>query len=161
MNELHVKGCQYDEKNLIMSGKMLLESLDLDMLKKAERDLPTNPSGPEVYAVVVNFHQSLNTSAVRVLTEQLQQLKLSKEAGENVETFADKVVDIAKRIQGAGPATCPRDLPTLLYECFQESTTPVFALEATGLLHKQAKATQQLMIGKQMFRSSSRATELL
>ncbi len=98
VNELHVKGCQYDEKNLIMSGKMLLELLDLDMLKKAERDLPTNPSGPEVYAVVVNLHQSLNTSAVRVLTEQLQQLKLSKEAGENVETFADKVADIAKRI---------------------------------------------------------------
>lgn len=125
VSDWHVKGCEYDEK--IMTGK------------KAESDLPTNRSEPEVYAVMVDLYQSQNTSDVRVLTEQLQELKLSKEAGENVETFADKVTDIAKRIQGAGPDTCPKDLPMLVYECFQESTTPVFALEATGLLHKASK----------------------
>ena len=103
--EWYVKGCEYDEKNMVMSGKMLLESLDLNGHKKTKCDLPTNAMGNEVYAVIVNLHQSLNTSAMRVLTEQLQKLKRSKEAGENVETVASKVTDIAKDIQGAGTDT--------------------------------------------------------
>ena len=136
---LRQQGCTYDERNLYMSGQMLLASLDLDMLKKTERDTDADATGPEVFAAVVNIHQSLNTSAVRVLTEQLQKLKLTKEPAENVDTFSEKVIDIAKRIQGAGQSTCPADLPTLVYECFQESTTPVFALEATELLRKANK----------------------
>lgn len=137
--DLRQQGCTYDERNLYMSGQMLFASLDLEMLKKTERDTSPDASGPEVFAAVINIHQSLNSSAVRVLTEQLQKMKLAKEAAENVETFSEKVLDIAKRIRGAGPTTCPKDLPTLVYECFQESTTPVFALEATELLRKANK----------------------
>jgi hypothetical protein len=139
VDTLKAAGCSYDLKNLAMSGKMLLKSLDLDMLKKVERELPVNATGPEVFATVINMHQTLNTSAVRILTEELQKLRLSKEPGENVETFADKVIDIAKRIQGAGPTTCPKDLPTLAYECFQDCTTPMFNLEATALYAKASK----------------------
>ena len=139
VEELRQLACAYDERNLYMSGQMLLASLDLEMLKKTERDTNPDASGPEVFAAVINIHQSLNTSAVRVLTEQLQKMKLAKEPAENVETFSEKVLDIAKRIRGAGPSTCPQDLPTLVYECFQESTTPVFALEATELLRKANK----------------------
>ena len=133
---LRAKGCTYDAKNLAMSGKMLLESLDVDMLKKASRDLEAKPTGPEVYAVVINIHQTLNTGAVRVLTEQLQKLKLSKEPAENVELFSEKVLDIAKRIEGAGAATCPPDLATLVYECYQDCSTPVFAMNATEYYNK-------------------------
>ena len=136
---LRTLACPYDERNLYMSGQALLASLDLEMLKKAERDTNPDATGPEVFAAVINIHQSLNSSAVRVLTEQLQKMKLTKEAAENVETFSEKVLDVAKRIRGAGPTTCPQDLPTLVYECFQESTTPVFALEATELLRKANK----------------------
>ena len=57
---------------------------------------------------------------------QLQGLKLAKEPAENVESFAEKVTDIAKRIQGTGPDTCPQDLPTLVYECFLGSSTSIF-----------------------------------
>jgi hypothetical protein len=133
------RACEYDEQNLMMSGKMLLASLDLDMLKKTEREVSSNASGPEVFAAVINLHQALNSSAVRMLTEQLQKLKLTKEPGENVSTFSDKVLDIAKRIQGAGPITCPRDLPHLVYECFQGCSTPVFAMEATTMCFKATK----------------------
>ncbi len=81
---------------------------------------------------------SVNASPIRVLTEQeLQKLKLSKEVGETIETFADKVTDIAKRIQGTEPATYPKDFPMLVYECIQESTTP-------GLLHKESKGNPKV-----------------
>jgi hypothetical protein len=133
---LRAKGCAYDAKNLAMSGKMMLESLDVDMLKKASRDLEAKPTGPEVYAVVINIHQTLNTGAVRVLTEQLQKLKLSKEPAENVESFSEKVLDIAKRIEGAGAVTCPPDLAMLVYECYQDCSTPAFAMNATDYYNK-------------------------
>jgi hypothetical protein len=139
VNQVRALGCIYDEANLVMSGKMLLASLSLDMLKKAERELPSGASGPEVYAVIINLHQSLNTSAVRVLTEQLQKLRLTKEAAENVESFSEKVIEVAKRIEGAGPTTCPKDLPTLIFECYQGCSTASFALEVTLLYLKASK----------------------
>ena len=118
--------CFYDVENLRMSGTMIRHSLDIDMLKKLESDVPAQATGPEVFAAVVNIHQALSSSAVRVLVAQLQALKLTKEPAENVESFADKVSDIAKRIQGTGPETCPHDLHTLVYECFIGSSTSIF-----------------------------------
>ena len=136
---IRANGDDYDIENLQMSGKMLKASLELDMLKKVERETPANASGPEVYAAVVNLHQSLGSSAVRQLTEQLQQLKLSKEPAENVTIFGDKVLDLALRIQGAGPLTCPHDLGTLVYECFKGCTTSEFASEVTDFCKKSNK----------------------
>ena len=118
--------CTFDKENLRMSGTMIRHSLDIDMLKKLESDVPAQATGPEVFAAVVNIHQALSSSAVRVLVAKLQALKLSKEPAENVESFADKVSDIAKRIQGTGPETCPHDLHTLVYECFIGSSTQIF-----------------------------------
>jgi hypothetical protein len=128
--------CKYDIKNLKMSGKMLKGSLDLEMLQKVERDVPGSASGPEIYAAVINIHQSLSSSAVRHLIEQLQKLKLAKEPAENVETFSEKVLDIAQRIQGTGSVTCPPDLHVIVYETFQGTMTPVFAHEVTTLLFR-------------------------
>ena len=132
-------GCTFDERNLYMSGQMLLASLDLEMLKKTERDIKPDASGPEIFAAVINIHHSLSSSAVRVLLMQLQKMRLAKEAAENVETFSEKVLDVAKRIRGAGPSTCPADLAKIVYECFQECSTPVFAAAVTELLRKADK----------------------
>ena len=132
-------GDAYDLENLQMSGKMLKASLKIDMLKKVDQETSANATGPEVYAAVVNLHQSLGSSAVRQLTEQLQQLKLVKEPAENVTIFGDKVLDLALRIQGSGPLTCPHDLGTLVYECFKGSTTSEFAAEVTDFCRKSNK----------------------
>jgi hypothetical protein len=139
VQQVRTNGCEFDEQNLKMSGKMLLDSLDLDMLLKVKNDLPGDATGPEVFAAVIGQHQSLNTSAVRVLTEQLQKLQLSKEPAEDVEAFSQKVLDIAQRIRGAGPTTCPADLPTLVYECYQHCSTSLFSLDVSNLLSKANK----------------------
>ena len=128
--------CTFDKDNLQMSGTMIRHSLDIDMLKKLENDVPAQATGPEVFAAVVNIHQALSSSAVRVLVTQLQALKLAKEPAENVESFADKVSEIAKRIQGTGPDTCPQDLPTLVYECFLGSSTPIFDSDVVLVYNK-------------------------
>lgn len=134
VEDLRAYGCAYDEQNLRMSAKMLMASLDLDMLKKIESDVPKDATGPEVFAAVVNNHQSLSSSAVRGLTERLKGLKLSKEPAENVETFTDKVMDIAKRIQGTGPVSCPNDLAQLIYECYNGCSTRMFESHVTDLI---------------------------
>jgi hypothetical protein len=119
-------GDEYDRKNLTMSAKYMLGSVDSDMLKMLHSELRVRATGPEVFAAIVNFHQSLNLSAVRTLTEQLQKLKLKDEPAENVETFSQKIVSLAKRIQGAGPDSCPQDLHILVYDCYKGSTTGEF-----------------------------------
>ena len=129
--------CPYDVVNLKMSASMILKSADSDLLKRIDRELPQTASGPEVFAVIVSLHQTLNSIAVRVLIKELEGLHLTAEPAENVEKFSDKVLDVAKRIRGAGPTkTCPDDLCTLVYECFQDCTTPVFQIEATNLYWK-------------------------
>lgn len=107
------------------------------MLKKVERDIPEGASGPEVLAAIVNLHQSLSTSSVRILVNQLTNLKLAKEPGENVETFANKVIDVAKRIEGTGMA--PNDFTVLIYKTFQGSSSEYFASEARDLYSKANK----------------------
>ena len=132
--DLRTLGCPYDDENLRMSAKMLLASLDLEMLKKIESDVPKDATGPEVFAAIVNNHQSLSSSAVRGLTDRLRALKLVKEPAENVETFTVKVMDIAKRIQGTGPASCPNDLAQLIYECYNDCSTRMFESRVTELI---------------------------
>ena len=136
---LEVNGDVYDQKNLQMSGVMLKESLEVEMLKKVEREAPGDASGPVVFAAVINLHQSLSSIAVRQLTIELSCLKLVNEPAENVDTFAEKVLQLALRIQGAGPTTCPHDLPSLVYECFKGSSTEEFASEVTDVLKKAHK----------------------
>jgi hypothetical protein len=131
--------CEYDMANLKMSGKMIRQSLDLDMLKKVQGDVPPTATGPQVFAAVVNIHQSLSSSAVRALTRRLQSYKLSKEPGENVKNFSVKVIETAKRIQGTGPENCPKDLCVLVYECFLGSSTATFNMEVIAVYNKAAK----------------------
>jgi hypothetical protein len=56
--------CKFDKDNLQMSATMIWHSLDIDMLKKLENDVPAQAGGPEVFAAVVNIHQALLSSAV-------------------------------------------------------------------------------------------------
>jgi hypothetical protein len=136
---LESHGDFYDAKNLTMSWKMIKASLELDMLKLVEREAPGNSPGPVVFAAVVNLHQSLSSSAVRQLTEELQTLKITKEPAENVTKFSEKVLNIALRIQGAGPGTCPHDLPLLVYECYKGCSNLEFASDVTDLCKKANK----------------------
>ena len=124
--------CQYDIDNLDMSGSMILESLTTDMLLKIQNDGGAPGStGPQVFAAVVRCHQSLTDGAVRAMITKLQGMSLKKEPKEDVETFADKVIELAKRISGTGKP--PNDLHTMVYETFKGCSHPEFAAAITNL----------------------------
>jgi hypothetical protein len=109
------------------------------MLMKLQGDVKPDATGPEVFAAVVNIHQQLSSSGVRTLTKKLLALKLAKEPGENVETFAAKVLEIAKRIKGTRPENCPKDLVVLAYEPFLGSSMPTFNMEVIAMYNKATK----------------------
>lgn len=136
---LRVLNDPYDMENLMMSGKFLLNSLDDEMLKRTEQELgqtgTEEVTGPSVFAAVIALHSVLNDSTERQFVEKLQKLKLKNEPGEDVSVFANKVLAIAHHITGLSE-TGVRDLHTLIYTAFNESSTPTFATAVSNLVSR-------------------------
>ena len=130
----HVKGgtCPYDQDNLDMSGTMILDSLTTDMVLKIQNNggEPGAPR-PMIFAAAVQCHMSLSDGAVRAMINTLQTMSLKKEPKEDVEVFADKVIEIGKRIVGTGKA--PNDLHTMIYDTFENCSHAAFALAVSNL----------------------------
>ena len=107
------------------------------MLRRVEQELGNNnnhsPTGPDVFAAVIALHTVINHSSQRLYLAQLQKLKLVKEPGEDVNLFSDKVLSIARHIGGLSVSPIP-DLHTLIYQCYEGSSTPTFASTVTNLL---------------------------
>ena len=124
--------CPYDKSNLSMSGTMIHASLNTDMLRKMHNDeAGPGASGPVVLAAVIRCHQALSAAAVREMTATLRIMKLTKEPAENVETFADKVAELGKRIVGTGKP--PEDLHFMIYESLKGASNAEFAYIVTEL----------------------------
>ena len=123
--------CTFDEDNLIWSGKAVLNSISLDMWESIEKSLPPYPSGPEVFGAVIRKKQYLNASSVRKMVDQLQGMKLISEPGQNVNTFANKILELANRIEGSGGA--PADLALIVAGTFLGGTVQAFELKVLGL----------------------------
>jgi hypothetical protein len=122
--------CEYDLNNLRMSGQKVKNSITLDMWKRVEKDLPARPTGPEIFAAVVRSHQATSTAAVRTLVMDLLKLELKQEPGQDVETFGDKVSELARRIEGTGGS--PEDLNSLVASRFLGSSTTAFEIDAAA-----------------------------
>jgi hypothetical protein len=133
VEDLETVNDPYDAQNLRMSSTFLLNSLDVEMLAKVEQQLMSGgrgggvtSTGPEVFAAVVGIYHTINESTVRHLTARLQALKLVEQDGENVDEFGDKVLEYARKIQGAGTDNVPSDLPHIVYTCFKGAKSNEF-----------------------------------
>ena len=89
---------------------------------------------------MIALHTVINHSTQRLYISQLQKLKLTKEPGEDVNLFSDKVLSIARHIGGLSSIPIP-DLHTLIYQCYEGSSTPTFASTVTNLLADCFKST--------------------
>jgi hypothetical protein len=133
---LNANGDEYDRKNLALSAKFILKSLSIDMLRRTESEIgngldqPAN--GLEVFSAVIALHSVLNDSTERHYVTQLQKLKLVKEPGENVMTFTDKVLGLARHINGISSNT--NDLHVLIYSTMTGSSNEVFKTTVATLL---------------------------
>lgn len=136
---LRLMNDSYDLENLMMSGKFLLNSLDDEMLKRVEQELgqtgAEDVTGPSVFAAVIALHSVLNDSTERQFVEKLQKMKLKDEPGEDVAFFSNKVLSVAHHITGLSEHGV-RDLHTLIYTSFNESTTPTFATAVSNLISR-------------------------
>jgi hypothetical protein len=136
---LRANGDAYDQQNLKLSAKYLFNSLDNDMLKRTKQELGNTlmqeATGQDVYAAVIALHSVLNDSTEQFYIRKLSKHKLVEEPGENIGTFADKVVSIAHHIEGISEHRVS-DLHTLVYQCFDGASTSTFASAVSSLLAK-------------------------
>jgi hypothetical protein len=134
---LRLHGDEYDRKNLKLSAKFILNSLDNEMLRRTEHELGNNTAnettGPDVYAAVIALHSVLNDSTERFYIAKLSAFKLVKEPGQNVSTFSDNVLSVARHIDGISEHAV-NDLHTLIYECYKGCSTEEFAAAVSNLL---------------------------
>ena len=102
VNHLKQLKCPFDADNLYWSGRAVINSITLEFWETLEKDLPTDASGPEVFAAVVRKQQQLNASGLRMLVKQLEGMSLEKEPGQDVDAFGNKVSEVARRISRGG-----------------------------------------------------------
>jgi hypothetical protein len=100
-----------------------------------------------VYAAVIALHSVLNNSTERFYIAKLSAFKLSKEPEQQVSTFSDNVLSVARHIDGISEHLV-NNLHTLIYECYKGCTTEEFAAAVSNLLLRGLKTTLQFVIGR-------------
>ena len=97
-------------------------SITIDLWRIISKDLPIQyaPSGPEVFAAIIDHMQQVNAASVRSLEQKLLHMDLLQEEGEDVASFGDKVLEVARRLDGTGMK--PRDLNALVAGRFLSAT---------------------------------------
>ena len=128
-------GDHFDKYNLTLSFKMLQSSISIDMWRKIEKSLSPTPSGPELLTLIIEAHQVVSASAVRVLVSALEKLDLLEVPAENVEDFSDSIIEKARVIEGTGQA--PRDLCLIIAARYLKCSVLAFKLRATSI-HDEA-----------------------
>jgi hypothetical protein len=118
--------CTFDIDNLNWSAAAILNSLTIEMWQRIEKGLPENASGPEVFMAVVAVQQQSNTASIRMLTVNLQALKLTNVAGQDVEIHSGSVTEICRRIVGGGERLTPPDLPSLVVRTYMDCEVDFF-----------------------------------
>jgi hypothetical protein len=108
--------CDYDLDNLKWSGKAILNSVTLPLWETVEKDLGIDASGPKAFATVVYKLQQVSSAAVCMLVDELKNLSLLKEHGQDVKIFGGRVVELCCHISGTGSA--PGDLVVLAASTF-------------------------------------------
>ena len=113
--------CHFDLDNLRWSGKSLLRSITKEVWIRIEKELPINaePSGPEVFSLIISHVQQVNSSSVRKLISKLYEMTLKDEPGQDVQLLGDKVLEICRSIDGT--VMGPKDLVLLCEENFLKS----------------------------------------
>ena len=92
--------CCFDELNLCLSGKAVLNSCSESLHKAVERVIPTEAQrvGPLVYFQVINWVQPLCCSYTKTLQTKLEAMLISKIPGENMTQYQADTMAIIDEI---------------------------------------------------------------
>jgi hypothetical protein len=117
-------------ENLELSAIFILNSLDIEMMRIIRARTTENATGPEVFAAVINYHQSLHEKAVEHIIFKMSQLTITKEAAENIDTFSDKILKFGKHIEAIGTEEQIAKLPKRIIDSCQDTQSTVFNIFA-------------------------------
>jgi hypothetical protein len=97
--------CNYDLDNLKWSEKVILNSVTLSLWETVKKDLVVDASGPKSFSRTVVYKlQQVSSTPVCVLVDELKDLSLLKEPGQDVEIFGGQVVKLCHHISGTRSA---------------------------------------------------------
>ena len=128
--------CPFDLDNLHRSAKKVKNSITIRMWEEIESELPYGASGPEIFFAIMSKVQHSSASASRALMKKLEGMKLNKESGMNVETFATRITKLVRRIEGCDARSIPQDLSTVVATCFLDTDVDEFKLTASSIFNK-------------------------
>ena len=128
--------CPFDLDNLHRSAKEVKNSITIRMWEEIESELPYGVSGPEIFFAIMSKVQHSSASASRALMKKLEGMKLNKESGMNVETFATRITELVHRIEGCDARSIPQDLSTVVATCFLDTNVDEFKLTASSIFNK-------------------------
>ena len=131
---LMAAGDQYDVQNLQWSLQAVHNSLGMTLATSMEKHASEATTGPALYFQLMQTIQSTTSSALRTVEEELVAMRLSKEPGENVNTFTTKMTDKIRRLEGAG--RLPDDLCQIMATCLMDSTVETFRLQFTQIFNE-------------------------
>ena len=127
--------CDFDNDNLIWSGAAIKNSITVKLWDEIETDLEYGATGPEILVAIFNRFQHSSSSAARALISKLQELRLVREPGMNVDNFSVKVSDIVQCLEGNHRTSIPDDLSTLVAQCYLDTDVDEFKLAASALFN--------------------------
>ena len=111
----------------------------MEFRKRIHQNLGLEAAGPLVFVFILNKVQQMTSDALRDMVNDLEKLNLLKEPGQNVETFSEKVADIAKRID-QGITYKPPDLPALVAEKYTNCEVTEFQMTAISVYNEVRRA---------------------
>ena len=85
-----------------------------------EKDLPIDASGPEIFSMLIMKQQFLNTSTARKMVNDLSDMSLIKEPGQDADKFGNKISELSIKIEGSGSSS--PDLTVLVARSFLNCT---------------------------------------
>eukprot|EP00980_Cylindrotheca_fusiformis_P022212 scaffold9102_cov166-Cylindrotheca_fusiformis.AAC.2 len=102
----------YDLANLRLSAKMIRNSVGPELFTRINALRGDGATGPELFKTAVDEVMHMSDSQVRLLCQQLIDLRLQDIPGENVGTLGEKITEIVREIEGSGKP--PSDLLELV-----------------------------------------------
>jgi Zinc knuckle len=123
--------CPHDIANLDRAGKFIMNSITLPLWSIIEKEVGCNPSGPAALHAIVQDAQVSTASMVQSLINQLKSLSLKHEPGQDVISFSNKVMEIARKLESTFIPV--PNLEALILEPFTECDVEAFRTYATQL----------------------------
>ena len=109
-------------------------SISFKLWREIEGLLRLHPSGPEIFKAITSWVQSSLASTAWAFTNKLEAMHLHQEAGMNVNTFLQKLLDMLEKIQQCERNAIPADLALVVTNFFTNTQISSFEAEVNSYL---------------------------